>query len=208
MTDQPSLLRRLAGAAVGGLRLLAVGLAALALAIVAAAATVIGAAARLVAAMLGELARLVQAALPWLLGLAPWLARAAVAGAACYAVVVTWPGVFLAYRADVPALLAEVARLRAMLAGKEIMLLAGTTVYNIVTDHPNYSHDVFEGGRNYGVYADRAVAERIAAAWNSYHADTNTPNPWPFYVLECIVKSPSDAEPAADDDDSLQLVLF
>ena len=104
MTDQPSLLRRLAGAAVGGLRLLAVGVAALALAVVAAVAAVIGAAARLLAAMIGELARLTQAALPWLLGLAPWLARAAVAGAACYAVVVTWPGVFLAYRADMPAL--------------------------------------------------------------------------------------------------------
>ena len=101
---QPPLLRRLVGAAVRGLRLLAVGVAALALAVVAAVTTVIGAAARVVAAMLGELARLVQAALPWLLGLAPWLARAAVAAATCYAVVVTWPGVFLAYRADMPDL--------------------------------------------------------------------------------------------------------
>lgn len=104
MTDQPSLLRRLAGAAASGLRLLAVGLAALALAVVAAVTAVIGAAARLVAAMLGELAQLAQAALPWLLGLAPWLTRAAIAGAACYAVVVIWPGVFLAYCADMPAL--------------------------------------------------------------------------------------------------------
>lgn len=90
------------------------------------------------------------------------------------------------------------------------MFLAGMTAYNIVTDHPNYSHEVFEGGRNYSVYADREVAERIADAWNSYHTDTNTPNPWPFYVLECIVKPASDARPAADDDDDdpLQLVLF
>ena len=77
VTDQPSLLRRLAGAAVGGLRLLAVGLAALALAIVAACDDGDWAAARLVAAMLGELARLVQAALPWLLGAIPLADRGA-----------------------------------------------------------------------------------------------------------------------------------
>jgi hypothetical protein len=71
---------------------------------VAAAAAVIGAAAKVAAALLSELARLVQAALPWLLSLAPWLTRGALAGATCVAVVVVWPGVFLAYSADMPAL--------------------------------------------------------------------------------------------------------
>ena len=102
--DSAHLLHRLAAAAGAGLSLLLVGLAALALAVVAAVAAVIGAAARLLAAVLSELARLVQAALPWLLGAVPWLTRSAIAGAACYAVVVTWPGVFLAYSADMPAL--------------------------------------------------------------------------------------------------------
>ena len=61
---------------------------------------------------------------------------------------------------------------------------------------------MFDDGRNYSVFADREVAERIAAAWNSCYTNTNTPNPWPFYVLECIVK------PATTADDSLQLALF
>ena len=104
MDDGAGVIARVGAAAISGIKLLAVGLAALAMAIVAAAAAMIGAAARVVAAMLGELARLVQAALPWLLGAIPWLTRGAIAGAVCYAVVVTWPGVFLAYRADMPAL--------------------------------------------------------------------------------------------------------
>ena len=100
MTDQPSLLRRLAGAAVGGLRLLAVGLAALALAVVAAVTTVIGAAARLVAAMLGELARLVQAALPWLLGAIPWLTRGALVLATGASMVAAYPYLWDGYAGD------------------------------------------------------------------------------------------------------------
>jgi len=82
---------------------LAVGAAALALAVVAAVAAVIGAAARLVAVMLGELARLVQAALPWLLGLAPWLLRAAVVTAGVLVVVDAWPAIFIGFGGDLPA---------------------------------------------------------------------------------------------------------
>lgn len=100
---QPPLLRRLVGAAVRGLRLLAVGVAALALAVVAAVAAVIGAAARLLAAMIGELARLTQAALPWLLGLAPWLLRAAVVTAGVLVVVDAWPAIFIGFGGDLPA---------------------------------------------------------------------------------------------------------
>ena len=100
MTDQPSLLRRLAGAAGAGLRLLAVGLAALALAVVAAVTTVIGAAARLVAAMLGELARLVQAALPWLLGAIPWLTRGALVLATGASMVAAYPYLWDGYAGD------------------------------------------------------------------------------------------------------------
>ena len=100
MTDQPSLLRRLAGAAASGLRLLAVGLAALALAVVAAVTTVVGAAARLVAAMLGELARLVQAALPWLLGAIPWLTRGARVLATGASMVAAYPYLWDGYAGD------------------------------------------------------------------------------------------------------------
>jgi len=82
---------------------LAVGAAALALAVVAAVSAVIGAAARLVAVMLGELARLVQAALPWLLGLAPWLLRAAVVTAGVLVVVDAWPAIFIGFGGDLPA---------------------------------------------------------------------------------------------------------
>ena len=99
MTDQP-LLRRLAGAAGAGLRLLAVGLAALALAVVAAVTTVVGAAARLVAAMLGELARLVQAALPWLLGAIPWLTRGALVLATGASMVLAFPLLWDGYAQD------------------------------------------------------------------------------------------------------------
>jgi len=55
-------------------------------------------------ALLKSLAELALAALPIALGAVPWLTRGAIAGATCYAVVVTWPGVFLAYSADMPAL--------------------------------------------------------------------------------------------------------
>ena len=101
MTDlERQLLRRLAGAAGAGLRLLAVGLAALALAVVAAVTTVIGAAARLVAAMLGELARLVQAALPWLLGAIPWLTRGALVLATGASMVAAYPYLWDGYAGD------------------------------------------------------------------------------------------------------------
>ena len=54
--------------------------------------------------LLKTVAEFATAALPIALGAVPWLTRGAIAGATCYAVVVTWPGVFLAYSADMPAL--------------------------------------------------------------------------------------------------------
>lgn len=95
---------RLATAALTGLQLLVAGLIALALGLVSIVSAIAGAAARLTGELLSEIARLLQSALPWLVSLAPWLARSAVAGATCYAVIITWPGVFIAYSADMPAL--------------------------------------------------------------------------------------------------------
>ena len=77
VNESPSLLPRLAGAAVNGLRLLAVGLAALVLAIVAAVTTAVGVAAKVTAEVLAQVTGLVREALPFLLSLVPVLARGA-----------------------------------------------------------------------------------------------------------------------------------
>lgn len=104
MTDEAGLIARVGAAAVRGIKLLAQGLIVLLLGLIAAVSAIAGAAARLTGELLSELARLLQAAIPWLVSLSPWLARSGVAAAACYAVIIIWPGVFLAYSADMPAL--------------------------------------------------------------------------------------------------------
>ena len=75
MNDSPGLLSRLAGAAIAGLKLLAVGVAALAMAIVAVVTTAVGVAAKVTAEMLSQFAGLIREALPIILGLIPGLAR-------------------------------------------------------------------------------------------------------------------------------------
>ena len=64
-----------------------------------------GAAARLAGELLSELARLLQAAIPWLVSLAPWLLRAAITVLAVLVIVDAWPGLFIAFGADLPATL-------------------------------------------------------------------------------------------------------
>lgn len=103
MDDGAGLIARVGAAAISGIKLLGQGIIVLLLGLVAAISAIAGAAARLIGEILSELARLIQAAIPWLVSLTPWLARSAVAAATCYAVIITWPGVFLAYSADMPA---------------------------------------------------------------------------------------------------------
>ena len=100
MDDSPGLLRRLAGAAVNGLRLLAVGLAALVLAIVAAAATAVGVAAKVVAEVLAQVAGLVREALPLLLSLVPVLARGALVLTTGASMVLAFPLLWDGYAGD------------------------------------------------------------------------------------------------------------
>lgn len=85
-------------------------------------------------------------------------------------------------------------------------LQAGDTVYAIVTDHPRYPKSVHAGRKPYGVHTSRADADRICAARNGYYTDTDTPQPWPFYVLEAVVLPAVDDAP--DDDGPAQAGLF
>ena len=78
------------------------------------------------------------------------------------------------------------------------MLRAGMTVYAIITDHPNYPKVIYEDSSTYGVHTDRATAQDICDAWNSYHSE---PARWPFYVLETVVL-------ADEHDEPVQLGLF
>lgn len=79
-------------------------------------------------------------------------------------------------------------------------LKPGDTVWVPVTDHPNFPKVIYEG-ESY-TFRDRAVAERIAVAWNSY-----TPNSkWPFYAKSFILLQRS-PEPEPDQDTG-QLSLF
>lgn len=67
------------------------------------------------------------------------------------------------------------------------MFHEGQTVYAIVTDHPDYPKVVYVDAFNYAVFADMAVAKDICSTWNSLYTTSNTPQPWPFYVLQRIV---------------------
>ena len=100
MTDSPSILRRLADAAVAGLKLLAVGLAALVLAIVAAVTTAVGVAAKVTAEVLAQVTGLVREALPFLLSLVPVLARGALVLATGASMVVAYPYLWDGYTGD------------------------------------------------------------------------------------------------------------
>ena len=93
------------------------------------------------------------------------------------------------------------------------MFHEGQMVYAIVTDHPDYPKVVYADGFNYAVFADETVADNICAAWNSYYINTNTPQPWPFYVLQRMVVVPNNgvqptAGGGAANDVPLQMGLF
>ena len=100
VNESPSLLPRLAGAAVNGLRLLAVGLAALVMAIVAAVTTIVGVAAKVVAEVLAQVAGFVRDALPFLLSIVPVLARGALVLATGASMVVAYPYLWDGYSGD------------------------------------------------------------------------------------------------------------
>lgn len=105
MTDSPSLLSRLANAAIAGLKLLAVGLAALVMAIVAAVSTIVGVATKVMAEVLAQLAALVREALPFLLSLVPVLARGALVLAMGASMVVAYPFLWEVYAGDMGSVL-------------------------------------------------------------------------------------------------------
>ena len=100
MTDSPALLPRLAGAAVAGLKLLAVGLAALVMAIVATATTVVGVVTKVLAEVLAQLAGLIREALPFLLSIVPVMARAGLVLATGASVVLAYPFLWDGYASD------------------------------------------------------------------------------------------------------------
>ena len=100
MTDQPSLLRRVAEGAWAGLRLLAMGLAALVMAIVAAVSTIVGVIAKVMAEVLAHVAGLVREALPFLLSLVPVLARGALVLATGASMVLAFPYLWDGYAGD------------------------------------------------------------------------------------------------------------
>jgi len=93
------------------------------------------------------------------------------------------------------------------------MLRAGMTIYNIITDHPSYPKQVYEDDYDYAAFRDRETADRICAAWNGHYTNSGTPQPWPFYVVQCVVQPPNNgvqptAGAGADDDVPLQMGLF
>ena len=100
MADSPGLLRRLANAAVAGLRLLAVGLAALVMAIVATVTTIVGVVAKVTAEVLAQVAGLVREALPFLLSIVPVLARAGLVLATGASMVLAYPFLWTGYAGD------------------------------------------------------------------------------------------------------------
>lgn len=61
-------------------------------------------------------------------------------------------------------------------------LRAGDTCWTPVTDHPRFPKVVYEGG--YCLFRDKEVAERIAAAWNSYRPDGE----YPFYAKSFVIQ--------------------
>jgi len=100
VTDQPSLLRRVAEGAWAGLRLLAMGLAALVMAIVAAVSTIVGVIAKVMAEVLAHVAGLVRDALPFLLSLVPVMARGALVLATGASMVAAYPYLWDGYAGD------------------------------------------------------------------------------------------------------------
>ena len=100
MADSPALLPRLAGAAVTGLKLLAVGIAALGLALVATVTTVVGVVTKVLAEVLAQLAGLIREALPFLLSIVPVLARAALILATGASVILAYPFLWDGYAGD------------------------------------------------------------------------------------------------------------
>lgn len=105
MTDDAGLIARVSRAAIGAIKLLGQGLIVLLLGLIAVVSAIAGAAARLTGELLSELARLLQAALPWLVSLGPWLLRAAITVLAVLVIVDAWPALFIAFGADLPAAL-------------------------------------------------------------------------------------------------------
>lgn len=65
---------------------------------------------------------------------------------------------------------------------------AGDPVWCVVTDHPAFPQVVYEGEPY--LFREKAVAERIACAWNSYSGD------WTWYVKAFVVQ-PRTASPSA-----------
>jgi len=100
VTDQPSLLRRVAEGAWAGLRLLAMGLAALVMAIVAAVSTIVGVTAKVLAEVLAQVAGFVRDALPFLLSIVPVLARGALVLATGASMVAAFPYLWEGYASD------------------------------------------------------------------------------------------------------------
>ena len=105
MTDDAGLIARVSRAAIGAIKLLGQGIIVLLLGLVAVVSAIAGAAARLTGELLSELARLLQAAIPWLISLGPWLLRAAITVLAVLVIVDAWPALFIAFGADLPAAL-------------------------------------------------------------------------------------------------------
>ena len=105
MADDAGLIARVGSAAIGAIKLLGQGIIVLLLGLVAVVSAIAGAAARLTGELLSELARLLQAAIPWLISLGPWLLRAAITVLAVLVIVDAWPALFIAFGADLPAAL-------------------------------------------------------------------------------------------------------
>lgn len=79
-------------------------------------------------------------------------------------------------------------------------LQAGDTAFTPVTDHPNFSRVFREG--EYCLFRDQAVAERIAAAWDSYlPADAE----WRWYVKAVVLLPREEPEPEPEDTGQLSL---
>lgn len=68
------------------------------------------------------------------------------------------------------------------------MLKAGMTVYVVVTNHPKCPHMIRENENSRPAYTDEGEANRLCDFWNDFYTQTNTPQPWPYFVLECVVQ--------------------
>lgn len=68
------------------------------------------------------------------------------------------------------------------------MLKAGMTVHVVVTNHPTCPRVIRENEISRPAYVDEAEANKLCEIWNNYFTQTHTPQPWPYFVLECVVQ--------------------